>query len=148
MSILKKSKILATLTAAVLSVAISQLAISQKVMAHGDGAPQPVDTTGLKELGKDWLKRNPYKGNEKAIEIGSSGYNSNCARCHGLEVKSGGASPDLRYLEDDTEGDEWYINRVRKGYHQNGVTKMPKFEGLISQEAMWAIRTYIDSRPE
>jgi mono/diheme cytochrome c family protein len=37
---------------------------------------------------------------------------------------------------------------VRKGYHQNGVTKMPKFEGLISQEAMWAIRAYIDSRPE
>jgi len=148
MSILKKSKILAIFTAAVFSVAISQVAINQKVLAHGDGAPQPVDTTGLKELGKEWLKLNPYKGNEKAIEIGSSGYNSNCARCHGLEAKSGGASPDLRYLEDDAEGDEWFINRVRKGYHQNGVTKMPKFEGLISQEAMWAIRAYIDSRPE
>ena len=117
-------------------------------MAHGDGAPQPVDTTGLKELGKEWLKKNPYKGNEAAIKIGSSGYNSNCARCHGLDVKSGGIAPDLRYLEDDDEGDAWYIMRVRKGYHQNGVTKMPKFEGLISQEAMWAIRAYIDSRPD
>ena len=142
-SILQKSKILSMLTAAVLSVAVSQQA-----MAHGDGAPQPVDTTGLKELGEEWLKKNPYKGNKLAEEIGARGYNSNCARCHGLEAKSGGASPDLRYLEDDAEGDEWFINRVRKGYHQNGVTKMPKFEGLISQEAMWAIRTYIDVQPE
>ena len=116
--------------------------------AHGDGAPQPVDTTGLKELGKDWLQKNPYKGNEDAVKIGASGYNSNCARCHGLDVKSGGIAPDLRYLEDDEEGDSWYIMRVRKGYHQNGVTKMPKFEGLISQEAMWAIREYIDTRPD
>jgi len=116
--------------------------------SHGDAAPQPVDTTGLEPLGKKWLKRNPYKGNEIAINIGSSGYNSNCARCHGLEVKSGGVAPDLRYLEDDEEGDSWYIMRVREGYHQNGVTRMPKFEGLISQEAMWAIRSYIDSRPE
>ncbi len=118
------------------------------VHSHGDAVPQPVDTQGLEPLGKKWLKRNPYKENEIAITIGSSGYNSNCARCHGLEVKSGGVAPDLRYLEDDEEGDSWYIMRVREGYHQGGVTKMPKFEGLISQEAMWAIRTYIDSRPE
>ena len=101
-SIIKNSKILALFSAAVLSVAVSQ-----QVLSHGDGAPQPVDTTGLKELGKEWLKKNPYKGNEKAIAIGARGYNSNCARCHGLEAKSGGASPDLRYLEDDAEGDEW-----------------------------------------
>ena len=142
-SILKKSKLLSMVTAVALSVAVSQ-----QVLAHGDGAPQPVDTTGLKELGEEWLKKNPYKGNKLAEEIGARGYNSNCARCHGLEAKSGGASPDLRYLEDDAEGDEWFINRVRKGYYQNGVTKMPKFEGLISQEAMWAIRTYIDVQPE
>lgn len=139
----KRSKIIGVLFGAIL---LSPL--SQEVLAHGDAAPQPVDTAGLKDLGKEWLKVNPFKGDKLAIEIGSSGYNSNCARCHGLDVKSGGAAPDLRYLEDDAEGDIWFINRVRKGYHQNGVTKMPKFEGLISQEAMWAIRAYIDSRPE
>lgn len=122
--------------------------LSQKVIAHGDAAPQPVDTTGLKDLGDTWLKKNPYKANKTAIKIGSSGYNSNCARCHGLDVKSGGVAPDLRYLEEDQEGDAWYINRVRHGYHQGGTTKMPKFEGLISQEAMWAIRSYIDAQPE
>ncbi len=117
-------------------------------LAHGDGAPQPVDTTGLKELGQEWLSKNPYKGDELAISIGASGYNSNCARCHGLEVKSGGLAPDLRYLESDPDGDSWYINRVRKGAIHNGATKMPPFEGLISQEAMWAIRTYVDAQPE
>ncbi len=116
--------------------------------AHGDGAPQPVDTTGLPELGEEWRTQNPYRGNDLAIKIGASGYNSNCARCHGLEVKSGGLAPDLRYLEEDADGDAWFLNRIRRGAHVNGVTKMPKFEGLLSQEAMWAIRAYIDSRPE
>lgn len=118
------------------------------VLAHGDGAPQPVDTTGLEPLGEEWRKTNPYRGNEKAIEIGSSGYNSNCARCHGLEVKSGGLAPDLRYLEEDDYGDEWYLMRIRKGSSQNGAVKMPGFEDILSQEAMWAIRAYIDAQPE
>lgn len=133
--------------ALITGMAISFMAVLP-ARAHGDGAPQPVDTKGLKELGEEWLQENPYKANKLAIEIGSRGYNSNCARCHGLDAKSGGIAPDLRYLEDDADGDAWYINRVRKGYHQNGVTKMPKFEGLMSQEAMWAIRSYIDSRPD
>lgn len=118
--------------------------------AHGDGAPQPVDTAGLDPLGEEWRDTNPYRGknNKIAIEIGSSGYNSNCARCHGLEVKSGGLAPDLRYLEEDEDGDSWFLIRVRGGAHINGVTKMPKFDGLLSQEAIWAIRTYIDAQPE
>lgn len=121
------------------------------VYAHGDGAPQPVDTTGLDELGEEWLTENPYRGTDQeevAIQIGASGYNSNCARCHGLDVRSGGIAPDLRFLGTDPDSDAWFINRVRKGYTQNGFTKMPKFEGLMSQEAMWAIRTYIDAQPE
>lgn len=123
-------------------------ALSGGAVAHGDGAPQPVDTQGLKNLGEEWLATNPYKGDELAVTIGASGYNSNCARCHGLEVKSGGLAPDLRYLEEDAEGDAWFLSRVRKGAIHNGATKMPPFEGLISQEAMWAIRTYIDAQPE
>jgi cytochrome c-550 PedF len=121
---------------------------------HGDVTPQAVDTTGLKPLGKEWLEENPYTFEKapdqmkKAIEIGCSAYNSNCARCHGLGVVSGGLAPDLRYLEEDASGDEWFINRIRKGYHQNGITKMPGFESLMSQEAMWAIRAYTNIRPD
>ena len=113
---------------------------------HGDVTPQPVDTTGLDNLGPDWRKNNPYRGNETALKIGSSGFNQNCARCHGLQAVSGGLAPDLRYLDKAEAGDQWFLNRIRHGYTQNGLTKMPAFEGILSQEAMWAIRTYLDSR--
>lgn len=125
------------------------VASGTEVRAHGDVAPQPVDTTGLDPLKPDvWLERNPYRGNQAAIRIGGSGYNQNCARCHGLEVISGGLAPDLRYLELGDTGDEWFMQRIRHGAVISGVTKMPPFEGIISQEAMWAIRTFIESRHE
>lgn len=116
--------------------------------AHGDGAPQPVDTTGLEPLGPELRATNPYRGNQKAIEIGARGYNSNCARCHGLDAKSGGMAPDLRALEPTDELDAWYFTRVLIGAKRDDRVKMPPFDGLLSQEAIWAIRAYIDSMPD
>lgn len=130
-------------------------AAASLVLAHGDVAPQAVDTTGLPELGDEWLIENPYRAEKvgediwlRAIEIGSSGYNQNCARCHGLEVISGGLAPDLRFLEAEEYGDEWWVERFRHGYTQNGITKMPAFGELLGQEAAWAIRTYVEARPD
>jgi len=121
--------------------------------AHGDVTPQAVDTKGLESVGEDWAEENPYrlKGGEQyelAIKIGDSAYNQNCARCHGLGAVSGGIAPDLRLLESDLDGDEWYIQRVRNGYSQNGAYKMPPFELIMNQEAMWAIRSYVENQPK
>lgn len=121
--------------------------------AHGDVTPQAVDTSGLPDLGAEWLEENPWRDPageywNRAIEVGASGYNQNCARCHGLEVISGGLAPDLRYLEASWDGDEWYLERYRNGMTQNGITKMPAFEEVLGQEAAWAIRTYIETRPD
>jgi cytochrome c-550 PedF len=124
------------------------LAGAGRVLAHGDVTPQPVDTAGLEPVGADWLEKNPYRGNELALTIGHSGFAQNCARCHGIDAVSGGIAPDLRYLDKGEDGDTWFINRIRHGYTQNEITKMPAFEGILSQEAMWAIRTYLDSRFE
>ena len=77
---------------------------------------------------------------------GTHGFAANCARCHGLQVISGGIAPDLRYLEEGKEGDTWFIGRIRRGFSQDGAYKMPPFEGILSQEAMWAIRSYIETR--
>lgn len=115
------------------------------VFAHGNVQPQPVDTTGLKPLGKEWLDTNPFRGNPKAIEIGESAYTQNCARCHGLEAISGGMSPDLRMLPPGDEGDEYFLPITRKGVVRNGVTYMPAFEGILNQEAMWAIRSWLET---
>lgn len=117
--------------------------LNTALFGHGDVAPQPIDTSHLPQLGEEWLEKNPYVGNKDAIELGSSAYNQNCARCHGLGAVSGGIAPDLRELPADDEGDEWYIMRARNGAIRNGVTYMPKFEGIMSQEAMWSIRAWL-----
>lgn len=141
---------ISTRTAAGVAVAIFAIGLANsEVLAHGDVTPQPIDTTGLPPVGQDWLTENPYRGNAKAIEIGASGYNQNCARCHGLDVISGGIAPDLRYLEKGKEGDEWFIERIRHGKkNSEGTTLMPAFEGIFTQEAMWAIRAFLESKHE
>ena len=72
-----------------------------QVFAHGDVTPHPIDTSGLKPIGADWVQTNPYRGNEKAIAIGAEGYMHNCAGCHGLNAESGGVAPDLLKLAAD-----------------------------------------------
>ncbi|QFT75609.1 MULTISPECIES: cytochrome c-550 PedF [unclassified Ruegeria] len=135
------------------SAAIAATVTAGMALAHGDVAPQPVNTDALPDVSEEWLIENPYRDQgeevwQAAIEIGDSGYNQNCARCHGLGVVSGGLAPDLRYLEAEEYGDEWYIERFREGYTQNGITKMPAFGDLLGQKAAWAIRTYIETRPD
>ncbi len=125
------------------------------VLAHGDVAPQPVNTDALPDVGEEWLGENPYRAEaageevwQKAVDIGSSGFNQNCARCHGLGAVSGGLAPDLRYLEASDYGDEWFVERFQHGYTQDGTTKMPAFGEVLGQKAGWAIRTYIETRPD
>ena len=134
-------------------------AVSPLAHAHGDVVPQAVDTKGLTPLGDKWREENPYRGNKQAIGIGNSAYAQNCARCHGLQAISGGIAPDLRHLDRDcmTQKDEtkkqacfkeidgYYASSVRKGKVRNGAVYMPPFEGVFNQEAVWAIKSYLES---
>ncbi len=118
------------------------------VQAHGNVTPQPVDTQGLPKV-QGPLMENPYRGTPAyahAVDIGSSAFNQNCARCHGLEAISGGIAPDLRHLPKGKEGDVIFQQRIRNGSIRNGVTYMPPFKDIFSEEAIWAIRSYLDSR--
>ena len=139
----------ALLTASLLGLCLT---IPTLIWAHGDVTPQAVNTEGLAPLGEEWLETNPYikdgEINAAALEIGSSAYNQNCARCHGLEGISGGIAPDLRELEQGLEGDEWYVYRVREGAVRDGKVYMPKMADFLSQEALWAIRTWLVSISE
>ena len=130
--------------AALLAVA----AASPVVHAHGDVTPQAVDVSTLKPLGDQKLDENPYRGDKEAIRIGTSAYNQNCARCHGLEAISGGIAPDLRKLPIDKESDIYFRDSVLRGKVRNGAVYMPPFEGILSPEAIWALRSYIDTRHE
>lgn len=128
---------------------LAGLSLSSLALTHGDVTPQAVDTKGLEPLGKEWRDTNPYRKpyakHDLAVEIGASAYNQNCARCHGLEAKSGGIAPDLRLLETGAEGDEWFKERVINGAVRDGAVYMPKMADFISQEGLWAIRSYLES---
>lgn len=130
-----------------LALATAALVSAGQVWAHGDVTPQNVDVSGLDALGEEWLEENPYRQNPLAIEIGESAYAQNCARCHGLDAISGGIAPDLRELESGMEGDEWFAYRVVNGAVRNGVPYMPKMADFLSQEALWSIRSWLETRP-
>jgi len=131
-------------------------------LAHGDVTPQAVDTKELPPLGDPWRDQNPYRGNEQAARIGSSAFNQNCARCHGLEAISGGIAPDLRKLDNECaalkdekkkgacvkEVDNFFQTTVRRGRTRNGAVYMPPFEGTLNQEAVWAIKAWLETRRE
>ena len=138
---------------------------TQQSFAHGDVVPQSVDTSTLPQLGPKWLDNNPYSSgaaNKEALRIGTSAYNQNCARCHGLEAISGGISPDLRKIDNDCadladqakknacyqEISEYFVATVRRGRTRDGRVYMPPFEGTLSQEAIWSIKTYLETRRE
>ncbi|MBU2358050.1 cytochrome c-550 PedF [Loktanella sp. M215] len=112
-----------------------------------------VDNAGLPDVGDEWLTENPYRdaGHDvwvRAIEVGESAFTQNCARCHGLGAISGGLAPDLRMLQAADYDDEWFTERFQQGMTQGGITKMPAFADVLSQKTAWAIRTYIETRPD
>jgi cytochrome c-550 PedF len=122
------------------------MACAGAALAHGDVTPQAVDTSRLPPLGEGWRDANPYRGQPVAVEVGASAYNQNCARCHGLEAISGGIAPDLRKLDLEPDTDEYFVQSVRHGKIRNGMTYMPPFEAVLNQEAVWAIKAYLESR--
>jgi cytochrome c-550 PedF len=147
-----------------LSVAAASC-VAMAVMAHGDVVPQAVDTSTLPQLGAKWLDANPYSegpAHKEALRIGTSAYNQNCARCHGLDAISGGISPDLRKFDAECSGladaakktacyremDDFYVATVRRGRVRDGRVYMPPFESTLSQEAIWSIKTYLETRRE
>lgn len=118
-------------------------------IAHGNVTPQEVDTGKLPELGDDVLMENPFrqgndldKFNTEAVKVGESAYAGNCAGCHGIRAMSGGLTPDLRELT--VWDDEYFINRVRNGTDRG----MPSWKRTLDQNAMWAIKTYVESLPK
>ncbi len=128
-------------------VVLSIITTSIFAFGHGDVTPQAMDTEGLAKVDPEAMV-NPYRGNKAAIEIGKSGYNTNCARCHGLGAVSGGIAPDLRNLPAaDDESDEYFIDTVKTGVVRNGNVYMPPFKEVLSAEAIWAIRSWIETIP-
>jgi len=131
------------------------------VFAHGDVTPRPIDTSSLDPIGAEWAQTNPYRDNQKAIEVGAEGYMHNCAGCHGLHAVSGGVAPDLLKLAADcvslsdkaqqdaclADTDDYFKGITLSG-KKNGEGRytMPAYSAVFTQEAVWAVKAYIDFR--
>lgn len=123
----------------------------------------------MPQLGDKLRDANPYSEGvapaavfQEALRIGTSAYNQNCARCHGLEAISGGMAPDLRKFDADCVGlsdakkkaacysemQEYFMATVRAGRVRDGRVYMPPFNDTLSQEAIWSIKTYLETRRE
>lgn len=130
-------------------IAATLFGFATLAIGHGNVTPQSVDTGSLPELGPEPLAENPFREGNKhgdmyaeAVKVGESGYSGNCAGCHGIQAMSGGLTPDLRELE--PWDDEYFIGRVMNGTDRG----MPSFKSNLDQNAMWAIKTYIESVKE
>ena len=134
------------LTLALVVSAGAALTPERAALAHGDVTPQAVDVSTLPKLGEELRGKNPYRNDKEAVRVGSSAYNQNCARCHGLDAISGGIAPDLRKLDLDPDTDAYFLESVRGGKVRNGAVYMPPFKDILSQEAMWAIKAYLETR--
>lgn len=129
--------------------AAALLGVTGMVLAHGNVTPQPVDTGDLPVLGDEVLSENPFRSggshsdnNAQAVQVGESAYAGNCASCHGIRAMSGGLTPDLRELSE--WDDEYYMTRVRNGTDRG----MPSWKDTLNQNAIWAIKTYVESLPK
>jgi mono/diheme cytochrome c family protein len=73
---------------------------------------------------------------QAAIESGEALYAEHCAECHGENLRSGGAIPDLRQLRPDQRG--YFNQRVTDGSGQ-----MPAWGGILSEQDMDNLWAYI-----
>lgn len=122
--------------------------------------------SGSASKANGWQLPNPYRGDgpeSKAIlAAGAAAYEKHCSSCHGRESSQAiPEGPDLRRLNSVClrlrdrslvprclqDVDTYYLQSVLEGKPRAGHMHMPAWAGLLSQETIWAIRTFTESRP-
>lgn len=131
--------------------------------AHAIEARAPdVDISALPAQHGEWREENPYRGNPLAAEVGRAAFNQSCASCHGADADGHAApAPDLRRLgrscarildadlrrQCTRDVDHYFRSSVQKGKVKVGVVHMPAWEGVLAPEVVWAIRSFVETRP-
>ena len=75
---------------------------------------------------------------QAAIEAGAQVYEQHCASCHGENLRSAGAMPDLRDLPNDRTR---FDTMVLEGRNQ-----MPSWQGIVSPQELDQLWAYVRSR--
>lgn len=125
-----------------------------------DIAVDDPEVAALPRLGNAWHTENPYRGNARAITAGQALFAAHCVRCHGENASGLGPAPDLRVIGSyclritDEElrrrcmqdADDYFRRSVLFGKVRFGIVHMPPWKDVLSQEAIWALRSYAGSR--
>lgn len=105
---------------------------------------------------------NPARGDPAAIAIGAQVFQANCARCHGAQATQPSAeAPDLRRLNSFCQAlkdvplqarclqdvDDYFMMAVTTGKVRAGIVYMPPWRDVLTPQEIWAVRSFIESRP-
>lgn len=118
------------------------------------------DASSLPPLGPEWKLQNPYRGNVAAAAVGKTIFDENCLRCHAADATgrgSIGANLQLvgrfcRRIADDAlkqrclaDADDFFKRSVQDGKIRLNITYMPPWKNVLSQEEIWAVRSYVET---
>ena len=86
----------------------------------------------------------PMEASAETLAVGERLYHKWCTPCHGANVSSGGALPDLKYLPAATHA-RWDAI-VRQGVYVG--LGMPRFDHLLTEQESQAIHAYVVRRAQ
>ncbi|NLG99260.1 MAG: c-type cytochrome [Chloroflexi bacterium] len=96
---------------------------------------------------------NPMEGQADAATAGQEAYATNCASCHGNEAAGDGPAAgsldpkpaNLQNTAAETEPQYMYWVISEGGAAAGLSASMPAFEGVLSEDAIWQIVTYLET---
>jgi mono/diheme cytochrome c family protein len=88
---------------------------------------------------------NPYSGNAEIAKEGGSLFNQYCSHCHGPWADQAERPRDLRRLRIRYGDDaiKMFYTTVNNGRMEMG---MPVWKGVLSEDVLWKIYTYLETR--
>lgn len=124
------------------------------IQVIGTSVQKKAAAGGLTAVKSDHIK-NPFAGDQKAIESGKILYETHCASCHGSDGK-GGIGPSLvddefLYEKGDMPDDDYFEitnNGTHPGDIEDGRTAkggMPAYAGVLDKDSIWSIIAYLSS---
>ena len=98
-------------------------------------------------------KTNPLQGNAQAIQAGKEIFTTNCSSCHGDTAEGNGPAaasldPKPADLKVVTKGqaDDYIFWRISEGGNMPPFNSaMPSWKGILSEEQIWQVISYIRS---